>query len=185
MVFAVAITASNRAHAEWGEATGEPGHFGVVLGAAAEWGGDNLIDVVYRHGYTQHIRAGQGVTLGGGIHYRPVGLPIDFAATVGWKFVRTSDYNTDLGIDRAVIEFTGTVPLVNHFWVTAGPVWHTATKLNGDGYIPDVDFDNSVGAMVGFGWRWVGVRYTYMKYKGDFPGTVDASSGGISFSWKF
>jgi len=72
MVTAVALTASNRAHAEWGEATGEPGHFGVVLGGAAEWGGDNLIDVVYRHGDTQHIKAGQGVTLGGGIHYRPV-----------------------------------------------------------------------------------------------------------------
>ena len=50
MVTAIALTASNRAHAEWGEATGEPGHFGVVLDAAAEWGGDNLIDVVYRHG---------------------------------------------------------------------------------------------------------------------------------------
>jgi len=156
-----------------------------VVGAAAEWGGDNLIDVVYRHGYTQHIKAGQGVTLDAGIHYRPVSLPVDFAATVGWKFVRTSDYDTDLGIDRAVIEFTGTVPLVNHFWVTAGPVWHTATRLNGDGFVPDVDFDDSVGGMVGFGWRWVGVRYTYMKYKGDFAGSVDASSGGISFAWKF
>jgi hypothetical protein len=185
LVTAVALLASNRAHAEWGEATGEPGHFGVVLDGAAEWGGDNLIDVVYRHGYTQHIKAGQGVTLGAGIHYRPVGLPVDFAATVGWKFVRTSDYDTDLGIDRAVIEFTGTVPLVHHFWVTAGPVWHTATRLNGDGYVPDVDFNDSVGGMVGFGWRWVGVRYTYMKYHGDFPGSVDASSGGISFSWKF
>jgi len=182
---AAALVLSTQAHAEWGEATGSPGHFGVVLDTAAEWGGDNLIDVVYRHGYTQHIKAGQGVTIGGGIHYRPVGIPVDFAATVGWKFVRTSDFDTDLGIDRAVIELTGTVPLGNHFWVTAGPVWHTATKLNGDGFIPDVDFDDAVGGMVGFGWRWIGVRYTNIHYKGDFAGSVDASSGGITFAWKF
>ena len=181
----LAVSVTSRAHAEWGEATGTPGHLGVVLDTAAEWGGDNLIDVVYRHGYTQHIRAGQGVTLGGGIHYRPVGFPVDFAATVGWKFVRTSDLDTDLGIDRAVIELTGTVPLGNHFWVTAGPVWHTSTKLNGDGFIPDVNFDDAVGGMVGFGWRWIGVRYTNIKYRGDFPGSVDASSGGITFAWKF
>jgi len=58
-----------------------------------------------------------------------------------------------------VIKLTGTVPLPNHFWLTAGPVWHTGTRLNGDGFVPDVDFDDAVGGMVGFGWRWVGVSY--------------------------
>ena len=180
----IAGTASNRAEAAWGEATGDPGHFGFVLDSAAEFGGDDLIDVTYRHGGTQHIRAGEGVTLGGGIHYRPEALPVDFAATVGYKFIRTSSFDSDLGINRVVIELTGTVPLVNHFWVTAGPVWHTSTKLDGDGRIADVDFDDAVGGMVGFGWRWVGVRYTNIKYRSSF-GTADASSGGITFAWKF
>jgi hypothetical protein len=180
-----AATASHRAEAAWGEATGDPGHFGVVLESAAEFGGDNLVDVYFRHGGTQHITAGNGVTLGGGIHYRPVSLPIDFAATVGYKFVRTSAYNTDLGVNRAVIKLTGTFALGNHFWMTAGPVWHTAIRLNGDGYIPDVNFDDAVGGMVGFGWRWIGVSYTNIKYRGPFFGSVDASNGGISFAWKF
>jgi hypothetical protein len=181
----IAATASYRADAAWGEATGDPGHFGFVLGSALEFGGDNLIDVIYRHGGTQHIKAGEGVTLSGGIHYRLAALPVDFAATVGYKFIRTSSFDTDLGVDRVVIELTGTVPLVNHFWVTAGTVWHTGTKLNGDGYIQDVDFDDAVGGMVGFGWRWVGVRYTNIKYRGPFPGSVDGSSGGLTFAWKF
>jgi hypothetical protein len=181
----IVTTASNRAEAAWGEATGDPGHFGFVLDSAAEFGGDNLVEVIYRNGDTQHIKAGQGVTFGGGIHYRPLALPVDFAATVGYKFVRTASYNTDLGVNRVVIEFTGTVPVGNHFWVTAGPVWHTSTKLNGDGFIPSVDFDDAVGGMVGFGWRWVGVRYTKLEYRGPFPGSVDASSGGITFAWKF
>jgi hypothetical protein len=183
----VVATASNQAEAAWGEATGDPGHFGFVLDGAAEFGGDNLVEVIYRNGDTQNIKAGQGVTLGGGIHYRPVALPVDFAATVGYKFVRTASNNTDLGVDRVVLEFTGTVPVGHDFWVTAGPVWHTAVKLNGDGLVPNVDFDDAVGGMVGFGWRWVGVRYTNIKYRArdPFTGSVDASSGGISVAWKF
>jgi hypothetical protein len=183
---AIAVsTASHRAEAEWGEATGAPGHFGLVLESAAELGGDNLVDVFYRHGGTQHIKAGNGVTLGGGIHFRPSSLPIDFAATVGYKFVRTASYNTDLGVNRTVIKLTGTFALPSHFWITAGPVWHVGTRLNGDGYVPDVNFDDAVGGMVGVGWRWLGVSYTEIKYRGPFAGSVDASNGGITFAWKF
>jgi hypothetical protein len=180
-----AVGVSHRADAAWGDPTGDPGHVGLVLDTAGEFGGDNLIRVVYRNGDRQNLSAGQGVTVDGGIHYRPVSFPLDFAATVGYKFDRTSDYNTDLGIDRVVFKFTGTAPLGHHFWVTAGPVWHTAVKLNGDGYVPDVDFDDAVGGMVGFGWRWIGVSYTYIKYRGPFEGSVDASNGGVSFTWKF
>jgi hypothetical protein len=181
----VVATANKPAEAAGGEATGEPGHFGFVLDAAGELGGDDLVKVFFRNGDTQTIRAGQGVTVGGGIHYRPVALPVDFAATVGYKYVRTAAENTDLNVGRVVIELTGTVPLGNHFWVTAGPVWHTSTKLDGDGFVPSVDFDDAVGGMVGFGWRWVGVRYTNIKYRGPFTGSVDASSGGFFFEWKF
>jgi hypothetical protein len=183
---AIAVaTASQRAEAEWGDATGVPGHFGVVLDTAAEFGGDDLFKVFYRHGGTQHITAGQGVTLGGGIHYRPDALPIDFAATVGYKFVRTAGFDTDLGVNRVVIKLTGTVPLGNHFWVTAGPVWHTGTRVNGGGFFQDVNFDDAVGGMVGFGWRWIGVSYTNIKYRNPFFGSYDASNGGITFAWKF
>ncbi len=187
-----ALVGSQRAEAEWGEATGTPGHFGVVLEGAAEFGGDNLVEVLFTDGGSQHIKAGQGVTLGGGIHYRPLSLPVDLAATVGYKFVRTAAYNTDLGVDRVVIKFTGTVPLGNHWWIDAGPVWHTGIKLNGDnlptidgGRVPDVNFDDAVGGTVGFGWRWIGVSYTYIKYRGPFDGSVDASNVGVTFGWKF
>ena len=169
----------------WGDPTGTPGHFGFVLEAAGEFGGDNLVDVFYRDGGTQHIKAGQGGTVGAGIHFRPEAFPVDFAATVGYKFVRTASYNTDLGVDRVVFKLTGTAPLGNHFWVTAGPVWHTSIKLNGDGFVQDVSFDDAVGGMVGFGWRWIGVSYTNIKYRGPFQGSVDASNGGVTFAWKF
>ena len=104
---------------------------------------------------------------------------------MGYKFVRTAAYNTDLGVDRVVLKLTGTVPVGNHFWVTAGPVWHTGVKLNGDGYVPDISFDDAVGGTFGFGWRWLGVSYTTIKYRGPFEGSVDASNTGITFAWKF
>jgi hypothetical protein len=180
-----ALVASHRAEAAWGEATGDPGHFGVVLEGAGEWGGDDLVKVFFRDGGSQTIRAGQGFTVAGGVHYRPEGLPVDFTATVGYKFVRTDAYNTDLGVDRVVLKFTGTVPVGNHFWLMAGPVWHTAVKLNGDGFVPDINFDDAVGGTAGFGWRWIGVSYTYIKYSGPYVGSVNANSGGITFAWKF
>jgi hypothetical protein len=160
------------------------GRLGFVAEAAAEFGGDNVVKVFYENGDTQNIHAGQGVTLSVGGHYQPVSVPIDFAATVGYKFVRTSDYNTDLGIYRVVLKLTGTYALPNHFWIDAGPVLHTATRLQGDGYVPDVDFDDAVGVTVGAGWRWFGVTYTNINYKSSF-GSVDASNVGATFTWKF
>ncbi len=160
-------------------------HFGLVLQANAEYGGDNVLKVFYRNGDTQNIKAGQGVTLAIGAHYQPASIPVDFTATVGYKFVRTGDYHTDLGIDRVVIAFTGTYNLPHNFWVDAGPVWHTGTKLKGDGWVPDINFDDAVGVTLGAGWRWFGISYTNIKYSSPVTGSVDGSSVGATFAWKF
>jgi hypothetical protein len=159
--------------------------FGPVLEAAAEFGGDNVVKVFYTNGDTQDIRAGQGVTLSGGLHYQLPRFPLDSAATVGYKFVRTSDYHTDLGINRVVFKVTGTYELPRHFWIDAGPVWHTAVKLNGDGYVPDIDFDDAIGVTAGFGWRWFGVTYTGIRYSSPLTGGVDANNVGVTATWKF
>jgi len=161
------------------------GHFGPVAEVAAEFGGDDAIEVFYRNGDRQTIRAGQGVTLSGGLHYQLPATPLDIAATVGYKFVRTSDYHTDLGIYRVVFKVTGTYELPRHFWVDAGPVWHTAVRLNGDGYVPDVDFDDAFGGTVGAGWRWFGLTYTFIKYKSPATGEVSADNVGITAAFKF
>ena len=161
------------------------GGFGVVLEAAGEYGGDNLVKVFYRDGYTQDIRAGEGVTLSAGVHYLIPNVPLDISATAGYKFIRTSDYHTDLGVNRVVLKLTGTYELPRHFWIDAGPVWHTAVKLNGDGYVPDIDFDDAVGVTVGAGWRWVGISYTNIHYTSGLTGNIDASNAGVTFTWKF
>lgn len=161
------------------------GGFGAVLEAAGEFGGDNLVKVFYTNGSTQDIRAGQGATLSAGVHYQVPGVPVDIAATVGYKFVRTAAYNTDLGVNRIVLKLTGTYELPRYFWVDAGPVWHTAVKLNGDGYVPDVNFDDAIGVTVGAGWRWFGISYTSIRYTSGLTGGVDASNVGVTATWKF
>lgn len=153
--------------------------------AAGEFGGDNLVKVFYTNGSTQDIRAGQGATLSAGVHYQVPGAPVDIAATVGYKFVRTAAYNTDLGVNRVVLKLTGTYELPRNFWVDAGPVWHTAVKLNGDGYVPDVNFDDAIGVTVGAGWRWFGISYTSIRYTSGLTGGVDASNVGVTATWKF
>ena len=163
----------------------DSGHLGVVLEGAFEAGGDNVARVFYLNGDTQDIRAGQGGTLAIGAHYQVAGTPWDFAATVGYKFVRTSDYHSDIGIDRVVFKFVGSYDLGRGLWIDAGPVLHTDTRFNGDGFVPDIKFDDAVGATVGVGWRWIGVTYTNIHYHSPITGSLDASNGGVSFTWKF
>jgi hypothetical protein len=169
-------------------AQGLPQHnsrFGPVVEVAAEFGGDNVVQVFYTNGHTQDIRAGQGVTVSAGVHYQLPAAPLDIAATVGYKFVTTSDYHTDLGIYRVVFKLTGTYELPRHFWVDAGPVWHTGVRLKGDGYVPDVNFDDAVGATIGAGWRWFGVSYTNIRYKSPVTDDVTANNVGVTATWKF
>jgi hypothetical protein len=58
-------------------------------------------------------------------------------------------------------------------------------KFNGDGYVPDISFNDAVGGTVGFGWRWFGIEYTSIRYTSSITGGVDASSVGATFAWKF
>src|SRR5437868_15431983 len=124
MMCALALAAAGRIEAAPSNGVSGRDHFGAVLEVDGEFGGDNLAKVYYTNGLTQDIRAGQGVTLAVGAHYHPASLPLDFTATVGYKLVRTEAYNTNLGVDRIVVNFTGTYLLPNNFWVDAGPVWH-------------------------------------------------------------
>jgi hypothetical protein len=161
------------------------GHAGFVVQGDLEFGGDDVVTVIFTNGNTQKIKAGQGGTLSLGGHYRPAGSHFDVAATVGYKFVTNASSNSKLNIHRMVYKLTGEYRFDNNWWLAAGPVIHSGTKLDGDGFVPDVKFKSSTGALVGVGWKWVGLNYTTMKYKGPFAGSVDASSIGVSFTGKF
>jgi hypothetical protein len=178
-----AVVVAPRAHAQGYPTRSDT--VGFVLDAAAEFGGDQVLNIRYRNGDTQTIRAGDGATLSGGVHFKPVAVPIDFAVTVGYKTAGTLDYHSDVGVDRWVFKATGTALLPFHWWVDAGPVWHTDVKVRGDGYFGDIPLGDAVGGTVGAGWRWIGASYTYIRYSSVQTGDVNGSSGGITFTYKF
>jgi hypothetical protein len=161
------------------------GHFGFVVGGDLEWGGDDIAKVYFTNGDTQYVKAGQGVTLEVGGHYLLPSEHFDIMATVGYKYVTTSARNADISVERVVFKLFGNYIANNGAWFGAGPVWHTNVKFDGDGYVPDVKFDDAVGVVIGVGWRWVGITYTNIEYKGPFQGKLDASSVGITGAYKF
>jgi hypothetical protein len=156
---------------------------GFVLEADAEFGGNKVLDTLYSNGYeelAQAVPVGQGATLALGAHYKLPDLPIDFAATVGYKYLFSTE--TGVNMSRVVAKLTGTYQLPLNFWLDAGPVWHTDTTLRGTSY--DINFGDAVGVTIGAGWQWIGVSYTNIKYSSAQTGDVDGSNFGITFTWK-
>lgn len=161
------------------------GHLGAVLELDGDFGGDNIASVLFTDGSTEDIKAGQGIAGAVGLHYQLAALPLDIAVTAGYKYVTTRASNANIFLDRVEIKAVGAYELPGHWWVDAGPVWHAGTRLHGDGYLPDVSFDDAVGATVGLGWRWIGVAYTNIHYNSAITGSLDASNVGVTLAWKF
>jgi hypothetical protein len=173
-------TAAQAAHHD-----NDRGHFGFVVGGDLEWGGDDIAKLYFTNGDTEYVKAGQGITIEAGGHYLFPSEHFDITATVGYKYVTTRAKNADISVGRVVYKLFGSVIADNGVWFGAGPVWHTDTKFKGDGYVPDVTFDDALGFTVGAGWRWVGITYTNIEYKSPFTGKLDASSVGITGAYKF
>lgn len=161
------------------------GHFGPVLELDADFGGDNVARVFYANGSTQDIKAGQGIAPAVGLHYQLATAPLDLAITAGYKYVTTRAANADIYIDRIEIKALGTYELPGYFWIDAGPVWHSGVSFHGGGYVPGFSFNDAAGATVGFGWRWVGIAYTHIRYNSAVTGSVDASNVGVTLAWRF
>jgi hypothetical protein len=106
-------------------------------------------------------------------------------ATVGYKFVTTAATNADIGIDRMVFEILGNYRWPSNWWVGAGITHHTNVKFSGDGYGPDVKFDDATGPTVEVGWKWLALSYTNIEYKDEFGFKYDASSFGLTLTSKF
>jgi hypothetical protein len=161
----------------------QPGRLGLVGELVLEFGGDSVGTVLFTDGSTQKVRTGQGGTLALGGHFQPAGSPFDLVGTIGWKFVTTKASDSDIGINRAVIQLLGLYDPSGEFWIGGGPVLHAGTRFSGGGLAEDVSFGSSLGLTVQAGWRWIGVTYTVMRYEGG-GATYDASAAGVSVRWR-
>jgi hypothetical protein len=151
-----------------------------------EFGGDSIATVDFEDGDSQDIRAGQGLALDVGGFVRPSDtVPIEISATIGYKFVTTAASNADINLSRTVIKLNATYWFKNTWFVTAGLTHHMSPKLDGDGFFQDIEFDDATGFSAEVGWRWIALRYTNIKY--ELPGfdDTDASSIGLTLTYRF
>ena len=162
------------------------GRGGFLVQTDLEFGGDTVASVDFENGDSQNVHAGQGISLGIGGFVRPSErVPIEIAAVVGYKFVTTAASNADIHLSRTVLKLNGTYWFQKGWFVTAGLTEHLSPELNGDDFFEDIHFEDATGFSAEFGWRWIALRYTNIKYK--LPGfeDTDASSIGLSFTYRF
>ena len=159
---------------------------GFVLEADLEYGGDDIATVNFTDGSAQDIKAGQGLSVAMGAHYRSrEDSPFSVRGTVGYKYVTTAASNADISISRVVFEVLGNYAWENGWWVGAGITRHSNIKFDGDGFGPDVTFDDATGPTVEIGWRWIALSYTQLDYADEFGDEWDASSLGLTLTTKF
>lgn len=166
-------------------APGTPHHFAWVFDGTLEMGGDMLLELTFTDGSKQKIYTGQGGTVSFGAELRPRALPnLGLRALAGIKFTSTAADDANIMFTRVPLEVVASYYLPREWRVGAGLAYHTAVKLNGDGFVSDVNFDPAAGATVELGWKWAAVTYTTMEYTVP-AGSLDASAIGLSFSWAF
>ena len=152
-----------------------------------EFGGDTVATVAFDDGDTQNVHAGQGLSLGIGGYFRPIRN-----RTLRDRCADRIQVRDHGGQQRRHQHLAHGAQAEWHvYWfeqgwfVTAGITHHLSPELDGDGFFEDVPFDDATGFSAEVGWRWIALRYTNIEYTNDFIEDVDASSLGLSFSWRF
>jgi hypothetical protein len=160
--------------------------FGLVLEGGIEYGGDQIVELLFTNGGTQKLLAGQGGTAAAGLQFQPAAVPqLSVIATVGYKFVTNASNNTSIGLTRIPLEAIGRWQLVPDWSIGAGVVRHAAVKFNGDGLLADSDLTASTGATVEVAWRWVVLTYTSINYTAPSGTKLNAGSVGASVRWVY
>ena len=135
-----AIAAAPVAGAQARPMPGDSGNrFGFAVQTDLDFGGDDLATVSFKNGKSQDVKAGQGVTVSAGVHFRPVDTtPFDVQALVGYKYVTTAASNADITVTRVVLQLVGDYQFDNGVYLGGGVVQHSGTRLDGDGFFEEL-----------------------------------------------
>lgn len=165
MMVAVLMALGSLSAAHAADAETAKGKFGWVAKMDLEFGGDEVARVYFTDNTNQSVRAGQGVNFAGGVHYQPADSKFDFSATVGAKFLFTAGDNANIHMRRFVLEARADYWINDSYWVGIGPVYHTGIKLDGDGFMRNINFDDAFGFTAKAGYKNFVLSYTNIDYK--------------------
>jgi len=158
---------------------------GFLLQADIDYGGDDVATVVFEDDSSQDLKAGQGLGISLGGWFRPIeSSPFELQASVGYKFSTTAASNADIGMQRMLLQLDGLYRWPNGFYAGGGLMEHLSPKLDGDGFFPNVNFDDATGFNLELGWKWISLHYTDISYSSPGFEDVDASHIGVRLTWR-
>jgi hypothetical protein len=158
---------------------------GWVLEADLEFGGDPVATVYFSDGTSQDVKAGQGVSIAVGGHFRASDKsPWDTRATIGYKYVTTKATNADITLTRVPLELIVDYMFENGGWLGLGVSHHTNISFDSDGLGPEGDFDDATGPVIEAGWNWIAATYTIMDYSAGGE-SASANNFGIKVIGRF
>jgi hypothetical protein len=181
-----AVMVAGAAQANAADGQSDPGkRGGFLLQADIDYGGDDVATVYFEDDSSQDLKAGQGLAVSLGGWFRPIeSSPFELQASVGYKFSTTAASNADIGMQRMLLQLEGLYRWPNGFYAGAGLMQHMSPKLDGDGFFPDVDFDDATGFNVEVGWKWISLHYTDISYSSPGFEDVDGSHFGVRLTWR-
>lgn len=155
-----------------------------LIDVGAEYGGEEILKVVFTNGDEQSMRAGQGgyLAVGGQFQFSNFRILL-LRASIGIKYTTTAADDANIRLTRIPINIMPYWMINDDFRLGVGVTTHQNIKFKGDGFISDIDFTSSLGPRFEFGYKWVALTYTIINYKTKTNEQVfSANSVGISLS---
>ncbi len=151
-----------------------------------EFGGDEILQVIFTNGGTQTMRAGQGgyIAFGGQLQFSKV-KQLMLRASIGIKYNTTAADNADIRLTRLPVSITPFWNINDDFRLGVGVTTHINPSLHGDGFVPDMSYTSTSGPRFEFGYRWIALTYTAISYKTVSGMSFSANSIGVSLSFAF
>lgn len=159
------------------------GELKFLIEGGIEYGGDEILEVLFTTGGTQTILAGQGgyVALGGEFKHASVSALL-LRATLGIKYNTTAADNANIRLTRIPINLVAYWKPTEDIRIGVGATTHQNGRFKGDGFVEDVDFASSIGPRFEVGYKWVALTYTSLNYFNEMDEKVGAGSIGLSLS---
>lgn len=171
-------------HAQTKTNNQKPARF--LLGAAFEFGGDNLAEVFFTDGSVQKMNAGQGGTLFAGGQVRLTkSEKLFLRGSVGIKYLTTKADNAHIRLTRIPLQLSLNYVPVKKLRLATGVVSHQAINLKFDGLGQDAKFTSSPGLQFEAGYGLFALSYTVMTYKDADKTSYRANAIGITISGVF
>src|SRR6185312_10094862 len=167
----------------------QPGTVHPALDLGIAFGGDRLATRNYIIGGHSTVYAGKGLYLGLGLLDNFDASPWSFKAAVGQQTgfstgISTSINFTRYPVDLLLMHTSGR----QHFGF--GLTYQANPKFNPNDGTPDVAFHDAVGPTLEYQYRFIGVRYTYARYRAvstcpENKCSYDGSYFGLMFNFVF